>query len=371
MEVACVLGSFVGDPNNNKVSSNSFLPFTIMEAPTEKKEDLLIEAARQDQFEEILTLLQKNPGLDVNSRNIVGWTALHYAAHYDHSLIAQVLLEHPGININVRSSDGRTPLQLACHHGHLEIVQFFLGDPRTDLASADDQGCTPLWKAARWGHIEIIEWLMASGRDLGDVNGVGTWVDGQELTSLEIAKESKRLRAVSLLERFATNPTATRHEIRVKLGLQGALAAELFAVIWFFYVTTYFRSKLSPPPPPLSKIQQLSASSLWSVDCPWSCKWSSATRSTARPKRESYLTIQKWLSRVLPEPSVPSLSETHLATARRSLLYLSLSRSSCLFQEFFCLLPFNFCSSFLPTYHDFLGFPFFSLSFFNSKTLFI
>jgi len=133
----------------------------------------------------------------------------------------------------VRSSDGRTPLQLACHHGHLEIVQFFLGDPRTDLASADDQGCTPLWKAARWGHIEIIEWLMASGRDLGDVNGVGTWVDGQELTSLEIAKESKRLRAVSLLERFATNPTATRHEIRVKLGLQGALAAELFAVMVF------------------------------------------------------------------------------------------------------------------------------------------
>jgi len=34
---------------------------------------------------------------------------------------------------------------------------------------------------------------------------------------------------VSLLERYTTNPAQTRHEVRVKLGLLEALAAEVFA----------------------------------------------------------------------------------------------------------------------------------------------
>jgi len=40
--------------------------------------------------------------------------------------------------------------------------------------------------------------------------------------------------AASLLERFMSNPTLTRHELRVKLGLLDGLAADLFALIVFF-----------------------------------------------------------------------------------------------------------------------------------------
>ena len=39
---------------------------------------------------------------------------------------------------------------------------------------------------------------------------------------------------MSVLERFMANPTQTRHELRVKLGVLDELAAEVFALDSFF-----------------------------------------------------------------------------------------------------------------------------------------
>jgi len=52
-------------------------------------------------------------------------------------------------------------------------------------------------------------------------------------TALDIAREKGETGVVSLLERFMTNPTQTRHELRVKLGVLDELAAEVFALIVF------------------------------------------------------------------------------------------------------------------------------------------
>jgi len=89
--------------------------------------------------------------------------------------------------------------------------------------------------AACFGIHEVIERLIASGRDLGDVeNKKGkNWRDGNEYTALEIARVEKRTEVASLLERFMANSTQTRHELRVKLGVLDELAAEVFALIVF------------------------------------------------------------------------------------------------------------------------------------------
>ena len=72
-----------------------------------------------------------------------------------------------------------------------------------------------------------------NGRDLGDFNNKeGDW-GYEDSTALEIARREKQSEVVSLLERFMANPTQTRHELRVKLGVLDKLAAEVFALTVF------------------------------------------------------------------------------------------------------------------------------------------
>ena len=94
-------------------------------------------------------------------------------------------------------------------------------------------GCTPLWWASRLEYAEVIEWLIASGRDLGDLNKKGKRWDRKYYTALEIAREENESEVVSMLERFIANPTQARYAIRLRLGELAELAAETFALMVF------------------------------------------------------------------------------------------------------------------------------------------
>ena len=67
--------------------------------------------------------------------------------------------------------------------------------------------CTPLWWASSYGYCEVIEWLIASGRDLGDIESKKGMREGNEYSALEIARNEKNPDIVSLLERFLADPT--------------------------------------------------------------------------------------------------------------------------------------------------------------------
>ena len=69
----------------------------------------------------------------------------------------------------------------------------------------------------------MVEWLIASGRDLGDLDK-----EGNGFTALDAARMRGCSEVASLLERFRDDPAHIRHELRVKL------AAELFALNIFF-----------------------------------------------------------------------------------------------------------------------------------------
>ena len=163
------------------------------------------------------------------------WTPLHSASCRGHFEVVKVLLEHSNINVNVKSKDGSTPLALGCWSGYASIVQLLLKDPRVNVALDDNYGCTPLWYASRDGHCEVIEWLIASGRDLGDVESKKgkVWENSNDHTAVEIARENNMTEVVSVLERFIANPAQTRHELRVKLGKVDELAADVFALTVF------------------------------------------------------------------------------------------------------------------------------------------
>jgi len=77
------------------------------------------------------------------------------------------------------------------------------------------------------GHVRVVEWLIASGKDFGNVH------EQQGFSAHEVARKREKTEVVSLLERFMADPTQTRYELRVKLGVLDELAAELFALTVF------------------------------------------------------------------------------------------------------------------------------------------
>ena len=196
----------------------------------------LIEAAKNCDVEELETLLRLYPDLDVNwkdTRHRFHKAALHHATYLGHVETVKALLAHPRINVNVLNKSGYTSFADACNLGRVPVVKVLLKDPRVDVTLADKCGHIPLWYASFNGHHEVIEWLIASGRYLGDFKNLkGPWY-GIDYTTIEIARKMNQTEAVSLLERFIADPTLTRHELRVKLGMLDEVAAELFALTVF------------------------------------------------------------------------------------------------------------------------------------------
>ena len=92
----------------------------------------------------------------------------------------------------------------------------------------------------------MVERLIASGKDLGDLNAKVRYGEN-EYTALEIARGEGETQIALLLERFLANPAQTRHEVRVELAMLGELAAEVFALV-IFLCDDLLQPKLVPTP---------------------------------------------------------------------------------------------------------------------------
>ena len=102
-----------------------------------------------------------NSGIDVNSRDNGGNTALMVASLRGHKEVAKLLISK-GADVNAKDKYGRTPLIWASYAAHKEVAELLVSKG-ADVNVKDEQGNTPLMEASREDHTEVIELLKSKG----------------------------------------------------------------------------------------------------------------------------------------------------------------------------------------------------------------
>ncbi len=121
----------------------------------------LTEAARGQDIEAVRTLLDE--GVDVNTPQGDGATALSWASYWDDVEMADLLIR-AGAEANIANQLGVTPLALACGNRSAEMVETLLkagADPNV----AERNGQTLLMVCARTGNVAAVRSLLEQGAD--------------------------------------------------------------------------------------------------------------------------------------------------------------------------------------------------------------
>eukprot|EP00761_Pharyngomonas_kirbyi_P010203 gb/GECH01010221.1/.p1 GENE.gb/GECH01010221.1/~~gb/GECH01010221.1/.p1 ORF type:complete len:148 (+),score=41.83 gb/GECH01010221.1/:1-444(+) len=79
------------------------------------------------------TRLMIDQGYNVNAKDRLDPTPLHWACLEGHILVVIELLKSPDIQVNVKAQWGNTPLHWACLKGNLSIVEELLRAKKIDL----------------------------------------------------------------------------------------------------------------------------------------------------------------------------------------------------------------------------------------------
>jgi ankyrin repeat protein len=122
-------------------------------------EALLADAAEKMDRTRVRALLQER--VDVNTSQVDGMTALHWAAYRD-DLETEELLVRAGANVKATNRYGVTPLSLACTNGNAAMIESLLkagADPNTALPGGE----TVLMTAARAGNVASVKSLLIRG----------------------------------------------------------------------------------------------------------------------------------------------------------------------------------------------------------------
>ena len=119
----------------------------------------MIEAVRNQDNDAVRALLREQ--VDVNAAQPDGATPLHWAVHWEHLELADLLIG-AGAKVNVANDLGVTPLWTACENGSAQMTRILLevgADPNAALLSGE----TLLMTAARTGEPDTVRVLLARG----------------------------------------------------------------------------------------------------------------------------------------------------------------------------------------------------------------
>ncbi|MCJ8728373.1 hypothetical protein PDJAM_G00003830 [Pangasius djambal] len=96
--------------------------------------------------------------VDVDGKNLGGWTPLMYAAYIGHDNVVNLLLES-GVSVNASTAKGLTPLMLAASCGN-ESIAYFLLQQGAELERKDGRGWTALLHSTSTGHQQMVKFLL-------------------------------------------------------------------------------------------------------------------------------------------------------------------------------------------------------------------
>jgi uncharacterized protein len=128
----------------------------------------LVDAVKRQDKTITRTLLKQHA--DVNTPDVEGMTALHWAAHWN-DLDTVKLLLRAGAKAKVANRYGVTPLHEACTVGNLGMIEALL-DGGADPNAVLGEGETPLMTAARTGNAAAVRMLAVRG---ANVNATEAW----------------------------------------------------------------------------------------------------------------------------------------------------------------------------------------------------
>uniref|UniRef100_A0A3P9M471 Ankyrin repeat and sterile alpha motif domain containing 3 n=1 Tax=Oryzias latipes TaxID=8090 RepID=A0A3P9M471_ORYLA len=101
--------------------------------------------------------------VNLDAKNIGGWTPLMYAAYIGHDNIVNLLLE-AGVNVNSTTSKGLTSLMLAASCGN-ESIAYVLLQHGAELELKDSRGWTALFHCTSTGHQQMVKFLLDHNAD--------------------------------------------------------------------------------------------------------------------------------------------------------------------------------------------------------------
>jgi len=120
-------------------------------------------AAQNKQIHVVRSLISEDP-LVVNSVDIDGRTALHWAAFSGALDITQYLLEQKA-EVDKIDESGWAALHIAVSAGNEEVVRELVG-AGADVKKTNDKGLTPLHYAASKSRVDIAKFLIERGADI-------------------------------------------------------------------------------------------------------------------------------------------------------------------------------------------------------------
>jgi len=128
----------------------------------------IIDDVKSGNLAKVEEILKRDPSLSNSKDGIFTdhWSALHWAAHFNHKDICRVLIEN-GANIYLLSKNKETALHIASFQGHTEVCSVLVdkaGDRSMFLLGLSNvRGETALNVAAYQGHIHVCSFLIANG----------------------------------------------------------------------------------------------------------------------------------------------------------------------------------------------------------------
>ncbi len=130
-------------------------------------EKTLFEACEVGNLEEVKKIL--NEGVNLEARNIEGYTALMAAIHGGQAEAARLLIEN-GADVNARKGNGDSVLIFAISKGQYEVARALI-ENGTDIHAKNYLDETALIKAAQThAPAELIKLLLEKGADVRSVD---------------------------------------------------------------------------------------------------------------------------------------------------------------------------------------------------------